>query len=182
MSSMVVGVAAVDHDVAPGEVGSKLLERRVDERGRHHQPHDPRRRQLADQVGERRRALRDGAVPDQAFHCGRGPGIAHDPVSAPRPPARHVRAHAPQTYEPEIHSAASPLRCPPVSRPAVCACRPFVSGAPARVARCRPGSRKPTSVPSPRGAVRHREGRPRRQTLVGAHSGRRSIRLWFNRG
>ena len=53
----VVGVAAVDHDVAGREPRHELVERGVDDRRRHHEPDDPRRRETSDEVVERRGAF-----------------------------------------------------------------------------------------------------------------------------
>ena len=51
----VVRVAAVDDDVALVEVREQLVDRGVDERRRHHDPHRPRLRELGAEVGDRRR-------------------------------------------------------------------------------------------------------------------------------
>ena len=59
----VVGVAAVDDDVALGEQRRELVERRLDDRGGHHDPDGARLAELGDEVVERGP---DGVAPSPA--------------------------------------------------------------------------------------------------------------------
>ena len=91
----VVGVAAVDDDVAGLEVLLQLGDLAVDKCRRHHDPHRPRLRELADEVLDRRRARR-------AF----GRERRHD-IGAHVVPDAFVAVTHEATYEVRPHPAES---------------------------------------------------------------------------
>ena len=98
---VVVRVAAVDDDVAALEQRHQVLDARVDDGRRHHQPDGPRRAELRHQLVERRRALR--ACRDQLRHRA-GIAVVHDAgVAGAHEPAHHVRAHPSETDHSELH-------------------------------------------------------------------------------
>src|SRR5262249_3153628 len=71
----VVGVAAVDEDVAGREMGGELGDGRAHGRGRDHQPDRPWRLQLLHEIGGRRGTDRFG--PHELFDRLRGPVVHH---------------------------------------------------------------------------------------------------------
>ena len=92
-----IRVAAVDDGVAGLHVLRQLLHGRFGRAaGGNHDPDGARRRQLGDEIFERRRSAR--AFAGQSLH-GIGAEIGNDELmSAAHQAPRHVRAHAPQTY------------------------------------------------------------------------------------
>ena len=88
----VIGITAVDEDVAGREMGNQFSDGRVHGCRRDHQPDGPRRLQLPHQIGDRRGA--DGLGPRQLLHCFRRPVEDHASVATCKKPPRHVRAHA----------------------------------------------------------------------------------------
>lgn len=92
---VVIGVAAVDHDVAGFEQGHELVERLVDHRGGHHQPHRARFLQLRDQIFKRRGTCHAFLL--QLVHRGRLYVVSDALLTALRQAAHHVRAHASQS-------------------------------------------------------------------------------------
>ena len=71
----VVGVSAVDHDVARFQLAGKIVERRIDDRCGHHQPNRARLLQFLDEIVERSRARR--AFPREQLHRVRA-AVVHD--------------------------------------------------------------------------------------------------------
>ena len=101
----VVGVAAVDQDVAGFEQRQQVGDRRVDHRGRHHQPQRPRLGELGDLVLHRGGAGR--ALFRQRVHRGGGAVEDHAFVAALHQAADHVGAHAAQADHSELHRCSS---------------------------------------------------------------------------
>ncbi len=97
----VVGVAAVDHDVARVHETGELLGGLSREGGRHHDPCGARRLQRADQVLERRRAR--GALALEHRDRVGVDVVDDDLVPGPHQPAREVRAHATEPHHAELH-------------------------------------------------------------------------------
>ena len=98
----VVGIAAVDEDVAGRKVREQVDNRGVHDSGRDHQPDDPRRRELVDQIGERRR--RDGAVLCELLDRLRRTVEDHALMTGRKKAAGHVGAHAPESNDSKLHS------------------------------------------------------------------------------
>ena len=97
----VVGIAAVDQDVARFEGRQDVGDGFVNDGCRHHQPHGTRLLQLLDEIGERRGA--DGILSGQ-FADGHGRHIEdHAVVAVLQQPPHHVGAHAAETDHPELH-------------------------------------------------------------------------------
>ena len=97
----VVRIATVDQDVARLEQRDQIVDARIDDGCRDHQPDHPRLTELPDKLGERRRALRT---------CGRKLrdrariAIVDDAwVLIAQEAAHHVRAHPPKTDHSELH-------------------------------------------------------------------------------
>ena len=97
----VVGVAAVDQRVVLFEERQEICDRRVDDRGRHHQPDRARLRQLLHEVGERGGA--DRLLLDEPGD-GLGRPVEDDAVvAAADQPANHVRPHPSESDHSELH-------------------------------------------------------------------------------
>ena len=98
----VIGIAAVDQDVAGVEERREFGNRLVNDRRRHHQPDRPRRAELADKLGQR--GCADGLLGDECRHGSRRPVEHHAVVAAGDQPADHVGAHPPQSDHSQLHS------------------------------------------------------------------------------
>jgi hypothetical protein len=101
----VVGVPAVDHDVAGFEQRPQFVQRLGDDAGRHHDPDGPRRLQLADEVGQVIRALR--AVGFQRLDRVGVDVVGHAAVAVAHEPADEVGAHPAEPDHPELHRRIS---------------------------------------------------------------------------
>ena len=97
----VVGIAAVDEDVAGFEMGQEIGDGLVHDRRRHHQPDRPRLGQLLHEVCERGGA--DRFLLDQLLHCFRRHVEDHALVAALEQPPHHVRAHSAKSDHSELH-------------------------------------------------------------------------------
>ena len=100
---LVVGVAAVDHDVVRRQQRPKLADDRL---GRcaagHHHPDRARRAELRDQLREIARA--GGALRHELRH-GLAIEVVDDAlVSVPHQATRHVRAHLPESHQRDLHA------------------------------------------------------------------------------
>src|SRR5437870_634120 len=121
-----VRVAAVDDRVAGLEVLEQLLDLRLGRvAGRDHDPDGPRLLQLADQLGDRERAV--GALAGDLLRLFGGPVVRDDFVLVAQQAANHVRAHPPQADESDAHlrqasewglARAWPRACSSVARAA----------------------------------------------------------------
>src|SRR5207245_2841610 len=76
----VVRVPAVDDDVPGREPRGELVERRVDHRGGHHEPDDPRLGEARDEIVDRRGA--GGALPSERLDGGLRAVVHHALVTA----------------------------------------------------------------------------------------------------
>ncbi len=92
---VVIGVAAVDHNVTGFQQGHEVVERRVDHRRGHHQPHRARLLQFRDQIFERCRT-RDAFLLQPVHRC-RLHVVSDTLLTALRQASHHVRAHASQS-------------------------------------------------------------------------------------
>ncbi len=101
----IVGVASIDEDVARGEQRNQRLERGIDDRRRHHQPHHPWRRERRDEVLRGRRA--DGTFGAESVHRIPGEIVDDALMAAAHQPAHPVGAHAPEPDHSELHPHAS---------------------------------------------------------------------------
>src|SRR5208283_1418893 len=97
----VVRVSAVDEDVTSLEVGQKISDSFVHNRGRHHKPDRPWLRELLHQFRERSRAFR--LVLDQFIHRCRRSVEYHAVVTVFYEPPYHVGAHSSKTDHAELH-------------------------------------------------------------------------------
>ena len=105
LAVLVVGVAAIDHDVARLQQRAQRVQRGIHGRaGRHHQPQRARRRQRGHQGGERVECFH--ALRLRRLARGRAGVETGHPVPAARQPRGHVRAHAPQTDHTDVHATS----------------------------------------------------------------------------
>ena len=103
----VVGVAAVDHDVACVHESCELIGSCARECGRHHDPRGPRRGELSDEVLERVGAV--GALTHQLRDGLRVNVVNHHLVACTHQPAREVRAHATESHHSQLHRRHLPV-------------------------------------------------------------------------
>ena len=102
----VVGVAAVDDDIAFGQIRPQLLDGLIDGIARwNHQPDGPRRAQLFDEV--RKRMSADGAFVDDPLNRLGAAVVTDHSVAAEHKPLGHVGAHAAETDHAQFHSRFS---------------------------------------------------------------------------
>src|SRR5438132_13680277 len=97
----VVGVPAVDDDVAALEVGDEALERRIDDGRRYHQPDDPWLRELLDEGVQCGCAAR--TLTHERLHGGCRYVVHHAGVPAADETTHHVRSHATQPDHADLH-------------------------------------------------------------------------------
>ncbi len=100
----VVGVAAVDDDVAGRDAGQQFPQQVIHRAGGHHQPDGARPRHPGHQFGDRRRA--DGiaaARGDDVRHHGRLSRVDHARMSLSREAPDHVGPHATEADHSELH-------------------------------------------------------------------------------
>src|SRR5439155_8482826 len=109
----VVGVPAVDDDVAALEVGDEALECRIDDARRYHEPDDPRLRELLDEGVQRGGAAR--ALAYEGLHGGCRYVVHHAGVPAADEATHHVRSHATQPDHADLHCCL--LSSLPATRP-----------------------------------------------------------------
>ena len=96
------GVATVDYDVAGVQLRDEHIERRIDHRGGHHEPHDAGFRESCNEVTKLRCAR--SAFAGQTVHRRWCHVVDHAVVAAVHEPANHVGAHAPEPDHPQLHS------------------------------------------------------------------------------
>ena len=97
----VIRIATVDHDVVFLEQRHQILDGRVDDCRRDHQPDDARLTELLHQLGERRRSLSAGRC--ELLHRA-GIAVVHDAgVVIAQETAHHIRAHPAETDHSELH-------------------------------------------------------------------------------
>src|SRR6184192_3457815 len=109
----VVGVPAVDDDVAALEVWDEALERRVGDARRDHEPDDARLGELRDEGVHRRGAAR--ALAHESLDRGRRDVVHHAGMAAAHETTHHVRAHATQPDHADLHCCL--LSFLPAARP-----------------------------------------------------------------
>src|SRR5262245_23101046 len=97
----IIGIAAVDEDVARREVRYEVGDGRVHRRGRDHEPKGSWRLQLLHEVRDRRGADRFG--PGEFLDRLRGPVEHHALMAAREQAMDHVRAHAAKSDHSELH-------------------------------------------------------------------------------
>jgi hypothetical protein len=91
----VVGVAAVDDDVAGVELSSEIVKRAIHHRRGHHQPHGPRLLQFVYEIIER--SSGSCAVVGDLFHRLRVAVENHALMAGLLQPPRHVGSHPSQS-------------------------------------------------------------------------------------
>src|SRR5690348_2992217 len=97
----VVGVAAVDENVAGFEFGGEVVQRCIDHTGGDHQPDSARLAEFLYEIVERRRA--GGALSAELFY-GVGAAVVDDALVAVfLQAAHHVGAHPAETDHAELH-------------------------------------------------------------------------------
>jgi len=97
-----------------GEERHELIERRVDRGRRHHQPQDPRRLELGDQVCQRGRAAAEGTFATSRPRWLRA-GVSEHGVAVAQPAPRHIGRHAPRPTSPTcmcLDSTIGEIRMP----------------------------------------------------------------------
>ena len=99
----IVGVAAVDEDVAGLQIGQEFGDGCVHDCRRDHQPDCPRLVELLDEVLQRGGSHR--LLLDQFFHRFRRPVEDHALVACLEQPPHHVGAHSAQADHSELHNA-----------------------------------------------------------------------------
>ncbi len=97
----VVRVAAVDQDVTALQVRQEIGDGLVDHRGRHHQPHRPRRLELVREILQRRRA--DGLFLGELLYRLCRHVENHALMAVPDEPPHHVGAHAAESDHSQLH-------------------------------------------------------------------------------
>ena len=100
----VVGIAAVDEDIARLEMRQQVGKGLVHTRRRDHHPDRSRLLEPPNEIRERGGS--DRLLPDQLFHRFRRPVEDHALVASPEEPPYHVGPHPPQPDHPELHSAS----------------------------------------------------------------------------
>ena len=99
----VVGVAAVDDDIALVGERQQLLDGLIHRVARrHHEPDRPRQSKLFDEVGERMGA--DRALVDYPLNRLRAAIVADHPMAGAHQPLRHVSAHAAEPDHAQFHA------------------------------------------------------------------------------
>jgi hypothetical protein len=104
----VIGIAAVDEDVARHEMREKAADRRVHGRCRDHQPDGSRRLQLRHEIHDR--SGPDGRRSDQVLDGFRRPVENDTLMAACEKPPGHVGAHAAKSDHPELHCVLPAVR------------------------------------------------------------------------
>ncbi len=101
----VVGVAAVDQDIASRQLWQQVADGGIDHRRRNHQPNGARLLQFLYKIIER--SCAGGAFAAQLLHACRAAVIHHAGVVIFLEPSHHVGTHPPQTDHSELHSVCS---------------------------------------------------------------------------
>ena len=97
----VIGVPAVDDDVARLHAAREVEHGLTGERRRHHHPRGARRRERGDErveVGRHRRALGGKCVGHRRVDV-----VDHALVAGPHEPAHEIRPHPAESHHPELH-------------------------------------------------------------------------------
>src|SRR5262249_29444016 len=102
---VIVGVAAVDDDIAPLQQGTKLPDHRIDDTRRHHHPHDAWCAQTLHELRESARSL--SSLSDDRLERIRGIIVRNALVTTLDQAAHHVRAHTPQSDHADAHNFSS---------------------------------------------------------------------------
>jgi hypothetical protein len=98
---VVVRVATVDHHVVATQERSQLLERRIDQGSRYHDPHGARSFELRHQICERARC--DRAMLRERSSGARVHVVDDALLFSTQQAPNHVRAHAAQTDHSDFH-------------------------------------------------------------------------------
>ena len=102
----VIGIAAVDQDVAALEMGQQIGDDIVHHAGRHHQPDRARLGEFLDEVRQRRGA--DGLLLHQLRHRVCRSVVHHALVAALQKAAHHVPAHPAEADHSKLHGFSPP--------------------------------------------------------------------------
>ena len=126
---VIVGIAAVDDDVAGLQQRGDRLDDPSGDRGRQHQPDAARLGELADELLQRAGA--DRAVRHQRRNAGRVDVVDDAFVTVAHQAANHVRAHPAQSHHSDLHGAVpillanrsvpKAMRLPAILRPSMMA-------------------------------------------------------------
>jgi hypothetical protein len=103
----VIGVAAVDHDVADVELTGQLVQRSVHHAGRNHQPDGARLGKLFYEVVQR--SSTQSAFPGELLHGVRAAVVDHPLVTVFLQPPHHIGAHPAQSNHAQLHRVRSSL-------------------------------------------------------------------------
>ena len=102
----VIGIAAVNENVAALEMGQQLGDNIIHYAGRHHQPDGARLGEFLDEVREQRGA--DGLLLHQLRHCVCR-SVAYDALmAAPQEATHHIPAHPAKADHSELHGFSPP--------------------------------------------------------------------------
>ena len=99
----IVGVAAIDHDVAGRQQGSELIQSGVDRRCRNHEPQDARPIELRHKICQRSGTARKRSLGHESVHSRLCSSVSEHGVAVLQPSPRYVGAHAPESDESDLH-------------------------------------------------------------------------------